>query len=204
MSTSVYHLRSFVVIVKVSKGRAPVYFTRSQKAYIRMSGRDKLMILSCVLWVRSLFPGSTTRMDESMVSARKELGRPSVLGCYRLDSWSSLLHVGDMPAVPRDFIGREHEIEQIRSFVALNKKSIGVGWITYRVCTEVRQVSLWGPPGCGKSVLARRLVVSLLSFSDFSVDWMRLILARWNSALHILIVTFTLTWKAMAAWSTEP
>lgn len=71
-----------------------------------------------------------------------------------------LLSLDDVGEVPKDFIGREEEIDKIRVFVGNGSSPSQV-------------VVLYGPPLVGKSTLARRLLnefSSLYPDGHFVVD----------------------------------
>lgn len=83
--------------------------------------------------------GSVRRMSEELIEERKRLGRP-------ID--------GKLSSVPKDFIGREEEIQNIREFISTSD-------------SNVVTVLLYGLPVVGKSTLARRLVWEFSSmYSD--------------------------------------
>lgn len=76
--------------------------------------------------------GSVYKMDAELVQRRMEQGRPKF--------------AGEVPQVPREFIGREQELKEIREYI-LTKQS-----------AKYALVLLHGLPMTGKSTLARQLV----------------------------------------------
>jgi hypothetical protein len=113
-------LMQLQVEVIVRKGRAPLYFTRAGVAYAR-------------------FSGSTHKMSQEVLEERQKMGRvyhdrmPCTQNPIVVLDWTDVhtdLHaahirssLGNISTFPKDFIGRQKEIETIRQFVLHNLSS---------------------------------------------------------------------------------